>query len=361
MLSGGRDGGRQQFIRQEIPMPDTSPVLSLPYIQPAQAQKHVTHNEALRVLDAVVQLVVIATDLDTAPAAPQTGDRYVVAAPGTGAWAGQAGNIALWQDDSWFFVTPRSGWRAEVLEPRGTVVFDADSGWTAASAVAVSEVPQLGINAAADSTNRLSLSASATLLNHEGAGHQLKLNKATAGDTASLLYQTAFSGRAEMGLAGDDGFSVKVSADGNAWSTAFLADPATGEVTLPEGAVIEGALTGSAIVGTVSATGGAVMESGQTENGTYLRLADGTQICTTAFTVPDVNTAIGALYMSSTYNWFFPQSFVSPPSLFGAGGSTSRWVGGVPATNAIGSLRVLSPVSVSGAIIANAVAIGRWF
>ena len=41
-------------------MPDTSHALSLPLIQPSQAQKHVTHNEALRILDAVVQLVVIA-------------------------------------------------------------------------------------------------------------------------------------------------------------------------------------------------------------------------------------------------------------------------------------------------------------
>ena len=42
-------------------MSQTSPVLSLPYIQPAQAQKHVTHNEALRILDAITQLSVIDT------------------------------------------------------------------------------------------------------------------------------------------------------------------------------------------------------------------------------------------------------------------------------------------------------------
>ncbi len=55
----------------------------------------------------------------------------------------------------------------------------------------------------------------ATLLNHDGAGHQLKINKAAAGDTASLLYQDAFSGRAELGLAGDDDFHFKVSPDGS--------------------------------------------------------------------------------------------------------------------------------------------------
>jgi hypothetical protein len=59
------------------------------------------------------------------------------------------------------------------------------------------------------------------------------LNKATAGDTASLLFQTGFGGRAEMGTAGGDDFTVKVSANGSAWFTALEADAASGEVTLP--------------------------------------------------------------------------------------------------------------------------------
>ena len=34
-------------------MPDLSPILSLPLMQASQAQKHVTHNEALRLLDRI--------------------------------------------------------------------------------------------------------------------------------------------------------------------------------------------------------------------------------------------------------------------------------------------------------------------
>ena len=34
---------------------DQTPNLTLPYIMAAQAQKHVTHNEALRALDVIVQ------------------------------------------------------------------------------------------------------------------------------------------------------------------------------------------------------------------------------------------------------------------------------------------------------------------
>ena len=69
----------------------------------------------------------------------------------------------------------------------------------------------------------------------QGPGHQLKLNKAAAGDTASLLFQTGFSGRAEMGTAGSDDFSVKVSADGSVFATALTVDRQSGIVTLPQG------------------------------------------------------------------------------------------------------------------------------
>jgi len=45
----------------------------LPYILAAQAQRHVSHNEALRRLEALVQLAVVDRDPDTPPAAPDEG------------------------------------------------------------------------------------------------------------------------------------------------------------------------------------------------------------------------------------------------------------------------------------------------
>lgn len=216
-------------------MSDTSPALSLPLIQPAQAQKHVTHNEALQILDAVVQLVVIATDQTTPPTASEPADRYIVAAPATGAWSGHDGEIAVYTDGTWRFIVPQPGWRAEVLAPKATVIFDADAGWQPPAMATRETTPQLGINTVADPTNRLSLSAPATLLNHEGAGHRLKLNKAAPANTASLLFQSGFSGRAEMGLAGSDDFAVKVSDDGTTWREALRAEASTGRITIPGG------------------------------------------------------------------------------------------------------------------------------
>jgi hypothetical protein len=153
-----------------------------------------------------------------------------VAAGATGAWAGQAGRIALMSETGWQFTQALPGWRAHVLAEGQTAVFDGLV-WETPSESPLT-VPQLGVAATADAVNRLTVAAPATLLNHAGSGHQLKLNKAAAGDTASLLFQTGFGGRAEMGTAGGDDFSVKVSADGSAWFTALEADAATGEVKL---------------------------------------------------------------------------------------------------------------------------------
>ncbi len=213
-------------------MPDNTPILQLPLILPAQAQKHVTHNEALRLLDLMVQLSVLTRNLTVPPATPSVGDRHIVPSGATGDWAGQAGRIALAAVTGWQFIQPMAGWSAQVMTEGQAAVFDGVV-WKAPSDGTVS-VARLGVSTAADATNRLAVSSPATLLNHAGAGHQVKVNKAAAGDTASLLFQTGFSGRTEMGTAGSDDFTVKVSANGSAFFTALQTAGASGEVTLPQ-------------------------------------------------------------------------------------------------------------------------------
>jgi hypothetical protein len=95
-------------------MPDTTETahLGLPYLAAAQAQKHVTHNEALRVLDTVIQLSVLDRSLTEPPATPAHGDRYIVGDSATGAWAGHDGEVAAYVDGAWQFCTPEEGWVA---------------------------------------------------------------------------------------------------------------------------------------------------------------------------------------------------------------------------------------------------------
>ena len=86
-----------------------SPNLQLPYLDPNQNQKSVTHNAALRRLDALVQVGVQASSLQAPPAAPADGQRWIVAPGATGAWAGQDHALAAWQDGAWSFYAPGPG------------------------------------------------------------------------------------------------------------------------------------------------------------------------------------------------------------------------------------------------------------
>jgi lysophospholipase L1-like esterase len=103
-------------------MPET-PLLGLPLLEASQAQKHVTHNEALLSIDALTQLAVIARTLAAPPATPAEGDGYLVAASPTGAWAGHAGHIA-YRSGGWRFAIPRAGWRLWVQAEQAFIVFN---------------------------------------------------------------------------------------------------------------------------------------------------------------------------------------------------------------------------------------------
>ena len=109
-------------------MSDTTANLALPYILAAQAQKHVTHNEALRILDGLVQLSVLDRVLAAPPGSPADGDRYIVGSGATGDWAGWDGDIALWVDGAWFRLPPKPGWRAWV-ESEQTLWVYVGSAW----------------------------------------------------------------------------------------------------------------------------------------------------------------------------------------------------------------------------------------
>lgn len=275
-------------------MEQDTPRLALPLLQPSQAQKHVTHNEALLRLDALAQLSVEELDVLDPPASPAEGEAYGLGADPTGEWSGQGGALAVRQNGAWRFYTPRVGlrvWNQAMDELRA---YDG-SGWRRAQSDP-DQLARLGISTTADNTNRLAVRSSASLLTHDGGGHQLKVNKAASGDTASLLFQSNWNGHAEMGLAGSTDFSIKVSDDGSTWTEALIFAGATGHVS---GAAVQSSPqdTGTGklmradygygpgnLLGAVTRAGGlptgAVIERGSTTEGAYVRFADGTQICT---------------------------------------------------------------------------------
>ncbi|WP_347268123.1 DUF2793 domain-containing protein [Paracoccus sp. (in: a-proteobacteria)] len=109
-------------------MSETTAHLALPYLMAAQAQKHVTMNEALRLLDGIVQLAVLDRNLTTPPTSPAEGDRYIPASGATGAWTGWAGSIAYWIDGAWMRILPAPGWMAWI-EDEAQMLVRTGSSW----------------------------------------------------------------------------------------------------------------------------------------------------------------------------------------------------------------------------------------
>jgi hypothetical protein len=221
--------------------------LALPFLEAAQAQKHVTHNEALRLLDTLVQLAVLDRDLNAPPSAPSEGQRWIVkASPSpTGAWAGHGNHVAAWQDGGWTFSAPKAGWLAFVVD-EGVLLAWSGTAWVAALDVmsgitTLQNLALLGIGTTADSTNPLSAKLNNALwaartVAEGGDGHlRYKMSKESAAKTLSLLLQANFSGRAEVGLTGDDNLHFKVSADGATWLDAITIDKSTAKLTLGTG------------------------------------------------------------------------------------------------------------------------------
>jgi hypothetical protein len=232
---------RLATLKNETTMTDTAN-LGLPCIEGSQAQKHVTHNDALRILDTLVQLAVLDRDLTAPPGSPTEGQRWIVNAGATDAWAGHDNAIAAWQDGAWQFSTPQTGWLAYVVD-EGALLAWSGSAWidAVAAITSLNNITLLGVGTTADTTNPFSAKLNNALWTAktvaEGGDGDLryKLNKEAAANTLSFLFQDNYSGRAEIGLTGDDDFHFKVSPDGSSWHEAIVIARSTGAVSFPQG------------------------------------------------------------------------------------------------------------------------------
>lgn len=107
----------------------TTARLSLPLLQAGQAQKELSHNEALTLLDLAAQAVVLAVGRDDPPADPAAGACWIVGTAPLGAWSGCAGAIAGWTPGGWRFLAAREGMTAWSVADAAQARF-AGSAWT---------------------------------------------------------------------------------------------------------------------------------------------------------------------------------------------------------------------------------------
>ena len=193
----------------------TSARHKLPLLEAEQALKHITHNEMVTLLDILVATRIEAFEAAMPPPAPVQGHCYALGNDPEGVWAGQAGTIASWTAGGWRFVEPMESMLAWDVARGVHRTFRAGL-WVAV----FDHLDGIGIGGASDGINRLAVKSEAALFTavpgaESGNGNvRLTVNKEAMGDSATVLFQSGFSGRAEIGLAGSDDFVFKVSADG---------------------------------------------------------------------------------------------------------------------------------------------------
>jgi hypothetical protein len=101
---------------------------ALPLLSAGQAQKEITHNEAILAIDRQLHLAVQSRALATPPETALAGSAYIVAAGAGGAWAGQGGNIASHDGFGWHFAVPVTGCIAWIVDEAAFSVYAG--GWS---------------------------------------------------------------------------------------------------------------------------------------------------------------------------------------------------------------------------------------
>ena len=152
---------------------DQSARLGLPYLAAGQMQKHVTLNEALTRLDALVQTAAISRTVSDQPATPADGALYILPAGATGvAWAGRPeGALMRAEAGGWCEVDAPDGMIGLVADAGEVIIRDA-GGWVPLGArlAVVQGLSRLGLGTTADAANPFAARLNKALWTALGSG-----------------------------------------------------------------------------------------------------------------------------------------------------------------------------------------------
>ena len=109
---------------------------NLPLLMQGQAQKEISHNEALQAIDCVLQLAVVTRGLGRPPVEAAAGTSFIVGPAPTGDWTGCIGMVATYDGHGWILTMPRNGCLAWVCDEAVLTVFH-DNSWHTLGAVAM--------------------------------------------------------------------------------------------------------------------------------------------------------------------------------------------------------------------------------
>jgi len=93
-----------------IAFSSSAPRFALPLLFVGQSQKELTFNEAILLVDFLLQPVIESTTT-AVPSAPTPGQCWIISAGATGIFAGKADQVAAWAEGGWRYIAPREGMR----------------------------------------------------------------------------------------------------------------------------------------------------------------------------------------------------------------------------------------------------------
>ncbi len=196
----------------------TTDHLGITLVDQSQSQKEVTVNTALVMLDALLNTGVIDKDLTAPPGSPASGDVYIAATGATGAWTGKDNQIA-WYNQTWKFIVPTEGLTFWVRDEDKLYSWSGTAWTSTLEALTTPQFSRIGLGTAPHATHIINLYGPSALINGS-SGFFLQLNKSTAAQNLEFIFQQGFTTYAELGLLGDNEFTLKTS-DGTSYYIAW--------------------------------------------------------------------------------------------------------------------------------------------
>lgn len=197
--------------------------LNLPFLMPGQSLKHVSLNTQLSAIDALLFCAVSGVDISVLPANPEEGKRILIASSPEMSLEEHASAVAIFVNGKWDFFNPAEGWQVWSTVDSDVYIFDGSS-WISKSRAAdlggytgrLENLEAVGIGTSADANSALVVRGPNTLFD-SSESHRFSINRSDVADTASIIFQTDYSGQAEIGLTDEENLSIRMSSDGENW------------------------------------------------------------------------------------------------------------------------------------------------
>ena len=211
-------------------MSESSARLNLPYIQPSQAQKHVTHNEAIRQLDNLIQMSALSDVIQTPPEINTEADCYIIPANATDGWSDRETQLAIFETHDWLYLTPKAGWLVYVASSQTLKVFNGTS-WELAQKdepIEFTNGPDLS------EQKKFAISTTQALWTTDQSDSHIQIyNKNTQAADLGFVFQTAYTTSALFGQFGNNSIRLATTTNGTSFKDALIVDPVNARVSFP--------------------------------------------------------------------------------------------------------------------------------